>query len=84
MPLPKSKKHKEMKVFEILKQIAFCRISKSRDYINLEDCKIIEGELNPRSTYYHTFHKENMSPYEPDAILLTPIGDKIYFFKIER
>lgn len=73
-----------MKAFEILRQIAFCRISKGRDYINLEGCKIIKGELNPRFTYYHTFRKADLCPYEPDAVLLTPIGEELYFYKVER
>lgn len=73
-----------MKAFEILRQIAFCRISKGRDYINLEGCKFIKGELKPRSTYYHTFRKADLCPCEPDAVLLTPIGEEMYFYKVEH
>lgn len=69
-----------MKAIDILSTVT-SNVTKGSVYKNFE---LVEGKLNPRSTYFYTFRKAVMTPYNPDAILISPCGEKIYFYKIEH
>lgn len=69
-----------MKAIDILRTVT-SNVTKGSVYKNFE---VAEGKLNPRSTYFYTFRKTIMAPYIPDAIIISPCGEKIYFYKIEH
>ena len=70
-----------MKAIDLLRDLLACSVVKGSIYANY---KVIEGKLNPRATYYFTFNKSDVVIQEPDAVLLCPSGEEMYFFKIER
>lgn len=69
-----------MKAIDILRCVA-SSVTKGSVYKNFE---VVEGNLNSRSTYFYTFRKSVMTPYNPDAIVISPCGEKMYFYKIEH